>query len=143
MDTGTSRYPRDDIRVSDADRDEVVSELSEHFQSGRITQDEFDERSGLALQARTGADLNALFTDLPPRTAVAVPSVTGGDLEPDGYGSPPAVHHFPLGRVILALVVLSIVTGNVVTIGHAMFGWLIPVVIIAFILLRSAGHRRH
>src|SRR5258708_4151036 len=121
MDTGTSRYPRDDIRVSDADRDAVVSELSEHFQNGRISQDELDERSRQAPQGGTGADRNALFTDLPPRTAAAVTSATGGDLEPDGYDSPPAVRHFPLGRVILALVVLSIVTGNVVTIGHAMF----------------------
>jgi hypothetical protein len=142
MDTGTSRYPRDDIRVSDADRDEVVTELSEHFQSGRITEDEFDDRTSLALQARTGADLNALFTDLPPRAGMATSQAAGSDLMPDSYGTPPAVRHFPLGRFILALVILSIVTSNVSSIGHASFGWLIPVVILAFIFIRSAGHRR-
>ena len=142
MDTGNSRYPRDDIRISDADRDQAVSELSEHFQRGRITQDEFDERSSLAMQARTGADLGPLFTDLPPRPSVAVPSSPWPDPVPGSYSTQPAVRHFPLGRFILALVVLSIISGNVVSIGHVTFGWLIPVIVLAFIFLRSAGHRR-
>jgi hypothetical protein len=141
MDTGNSRYPRDDIRVSDADRDQAVTELSGHFQSGRITQDEFDERSGRALQARTGADLNALFTDLPPRTGLAAAQPAAGDLEPDRYGTPPAVRHFPLGRVIVGVFVLSIIASNIVSAGHASLGWLIPVVILAWVFLRM-GHRR-
>jgi hypothetical protein len=141
MDTGNSRYQRDDIRVSDADRDQAVTELSEHFQSGRITQDEFDERSGLALQARTGADLSALFTDLPPRTDLAPAQPASGDLVPDSYGTPPAVHHFPLGRVIVGVFVLSIIASNIVSVGHASLGWLVPVVILAWVFLRM-GHRR-
>jgi Domain of unknown function (DUF1707) len=62
-------YSAGDLRVSDADRDRAISDLSEHFQSGRLTADEFDERSGQALQARTGKELAALFTDLPPGRA--------------------------------------------------------------------------
>ena len=56
MDNQTGSYSRADIRVSDADRDQAVTELGEHFQAGRLTQEEFDDRSGLALQARTGRD---------------------------------------------------------------------------------------
>ena len=41
-----------------------MSELSEAFQAGRITVDEFEQRSGRALSARTGKDLTDLFTDL-------------------------------------------------------------------------------
>jgi Domain of unknown function (DUF1707) len=64
MDAGPRDYPPDDQRVSDTDRDHAVSELSEAFQAGRITADEFDQRSGRALSARTGKELTDLFTDL-------------------------------------------------------------------------------
>jgi hypothetical protein len=37
------------MRASDADRDAVVSDLSEHFQAGRLTAGELDERTGRAL----------------------------------------------------------------------------------------------
>ncbi len=66
MDPVTPDHSAGDLRVSDADRDRAISDLSEHFQAGRLTADEFDERSGQALQARTGKELAALFTDLPP-----------------------------------------------------------------------------
>ena len=65
MDTPIRSFPRGDLRVSDADRDRAVAELSEHFQTGRLTQEEFEDRSGRALQARTGGELSELFTDLP------------------------------------------------------------------------------
>jgi Domain of unknown function (DUF1707) len=65
MDSAASRYPPGDFRVSDADRDRALSELSVAFQAGRLTSDEFDERSGLALRARTGNDLTVLLADLP------------------------------------------------------------------------------
>jgi hypothetical protein len=52
-------------RVSDADRDRALRELSDAFQAGRITADEFDQRSQQALGARTGQDLTALLADLP------------------------------------------------------------------------------
>ena len=62
-------YPTGDIRVSDADRDRAIAELSEARLAGRITADEFDERSGQAVAARTGAELTALLDDLPPGRA--------------------------------------------------------------------------
>jgi hypothetical protein len=59
--------PRDParLRVSDADRDRVAGELGAHFQAGRLTQDEFDERLGQAINARTQGDLDELLADLP------------------------------------------------------------------------------
>jgi hypothetical protein len=65
MNTGAWDYPDGSLRVSDADRDRALSELSEAFQAGRITADEFEHRSGQALSARTGQELTALLTDLP------------------------------------------------------------------------------
>ena len=38
MTTETSRFPSGEMRASDADRDLAIAELSEHFQTGRLTQ---------------------------------------------------------------------------------------------------------
>jgi Domain of unknown function (DUF1707) len=65
MDTDARGFPPGDLRVSDAERDRALSELSEAYQAGRITADEFDRRSTLALAARTGEELTAPLADLP------------------------------------------------------------------------------
>ncbi len=54
-----------EMRVSDAEREAAAAELREHFASGRLNQDELDERLSSAFAAKNRADLNALFTDLP------------------------------------------------------------------------------
>lgn len=54
-----------EMRVSDAEREAAAAELQEHFASGRLTQDELDERLAAAFTAKTRGDLNALFADLP------------------------------------------------------------------------------
>jgi Domain of unknown function (DUF1707) len=65
MNTTARDYPAGSLRVSDADRDRALSELSEAFQAGRITAGELDQRSGQALSARTGEELAVLVADLP------------------------------------------------------------------------------
>jgi Domain of unknown function (DUF1707) len=70
-------FPPGDMRVSDADRDRAISELSEAFQVGRLTADEFGERSEQALHARTGKELTALLADLPLTGALAPRSTAG------------------------------------------------------------------
>ena len=74
MSTATKGHPSGSLRVSDADRDRAIAELSEHYQAGRLTTEELEDRTGRALQARTTADLAALFTDLPRRQT----PMTGG-----------------------------------------------------------------
>lgn len=53
------------LRVSDADRDAVATELSQHFQDGRLDQAEFDERLTAAMSAKRRSDLDGLLADLP------------------------------------------------------------------------------
>jgi Domain of unknown function (DUF1707) len=65
MDTEGRGFPPGHLRVSDAERDQALSELSEAYQAGRITADEFDWRSTQALIARTGEELSAPLVDLP------------------------------------------------------------------------------
>ncbi len=64
---GDARCPVDSttLRVSDADRDAAISELGEHFQAGRLDPAELEDRTGRALRARIGNDLDQLLADLP------------------------------------------------------------------------------
>ena len=60
-----TEQPGQPIRASDGERDQVVELLQRHFADGRLTQDEFGERAGAALAARTRDQLHALTADLP------------------------------------------------------------------------------
>jgi len=53
------------IRVSDAERQAVVAALSKNATEGRLTLEEFEERTGAAYAAKTYADLEPLLRDLP------------------------------------------------------------------------------
>jgi DUF1707 SHOCT-like domain len=76
-------FPPGDLRVSDAERDLAVSELSRAFQVGRLTTEEFQERSEQAFAARTGNQLAALLADLPVESEKAqVAVVKHDDLAP-------------------------------------------------------------
>lgn len=63
---------RRQIRIGDAERDAAVSTLGDHYASGRLTKDEFDERSTRASAARFEQDLAPLFADLPGGPSGAV-----------------------------------------------------------------------
>jgi hypothetical protein len=53
------------LRASDAEREQVSRQLSEHAAAGRLTPDELDERLNAAYAARTHAELARLLEDLP------------------------------------------------------------------------------
>jgi hypothetical protein len=142
MDTPTGDFQRDAIRVSDAERDQAVAELSEHYQAGRLTLEEFDDRSNLALRARTGSDLTSLFTDLPKGAAAAVRAPASPAFPADDgrrrAGRPVTA------RAIIACVIAVTILGNVAGgIGqhHLDFGWLVPVVVLGFVFLRLSRRR--
>ena len=139
MDAVGNQVAPGDLRVSDADRDRAVSELSEHFQTGRLTQQEFEDRSGRALKARTGRELSELFTDLPH----GLPPV------PASPGTVRRAGRIPVGRVAIACVVAAIIAGNVLSTVHnfghthtVSLGWLVPILIIGFIFRRNVLGRR-
>jgi hypothetical protein len=52
-------------RASDAERDEVVAELRQHLVDGRLTLEDFADRVGTTLAARTHGQLADVVTDLP------------------------------------------------------------------------------
>jgi hypothetical protein len=66
------------MRASGADRDRVVEVLKYAFIQERLAKDEFADRIGQALAARTWADLDALTADIPAgphRAASLVPAM--------------------------------------------------------------------
>ena len=87
------------IKASDADRDAVLSQLSEHFQAGRLTAAEFDDRSGRALEARTLGELSDLLRDLP--SAAAAPE------QPPGR---PVLTPVALAGIVIAIALVAGVT---------------------------------
>jgi hypothetical protein len=55
----------DPIRASDADREVVVATLRDAYTAGRLTLDEFEERTTGAYESKTWGDLRRLTADLP------------------------------------------------------------------------------
>src|SRR6185437_12141119 len=86
--------PSDHIRASDHDRDAVVATLRDAYTQGRLTLEEFQERTAAAYDGRTWGDLRELTTDLP------VQPVLGSDLPPEAQPAaawPPGAQ-FPGGQ---------------------------------------------
>jgi hypothetical protein len=65
LSTSSKPSPGPALRVSDRDREDVVSALRQHAGAGRLDVDELDERLDRAWAARTGAELERLTADLP------------------------------------------------------------------------------
>jgi len=64
-------------RIGDAERERAATALSDHFAAGRIDREEFDVRLTAAYEARTAADLEPLFLDLPGRSTTPTPTPAG------------------------------------------------------------------
>lgn len=64
------------MRASDADREHVVAILREQVGTGRLTLEEFSQRSATAYQSRTIGELDALTGDLPRPAPAPVPAPT-------------------------------------------------------------------
>ena len=71
--TGTPPARADQLRMSDADRDQAAAALGEHYAQGRITTEEHSERLDRIWSARTRAELGPLFADLPAPGPLAPP----------------------------------------------------------------------
>jgi hypothetical protein len=62
------------LRASDSDREAVAQQLRDHYAAGRLTLDEFDERTTTTYAAKTFGDLDGLLVDLPSADVVPVAS---------------------------------------------------------------------
>lgn len=82
---GRRHVPPTEIRVSDAERNSAIDALGEHLSAGRLTIDEYGDRSARVTVARTAGDVAAQFHDLPePHPALPSADGPGASLSPSG-----------------------------------------------------------
>jgi hypothetical protein len=79
--------PSPQLRASDADRDRVLDRLQDALASGMIDMDEFRDRSGQALAARTRRELAVITSDLPASDTPATPAAQDSVIELRGTSS--------------------------------------------------------
>lgn len=123
--------PAAPVRIGDVERDQAVSALGDHFAAGRLTREEFDERSDRAMQARFSTDLEPLFADL-PKPVAAMPPQWG---PPRQAGGPPP---WAYAMWLLPFVLIAAVAGAVMF--HAPF--LLWGLVWVAVILKITGHRR-
>ncbi|WP_026922792.1 DUF1707 SHOCT-like domain-containing protein [Glycomyces arizonensis] len=118
------------LRISNADRDEAVALLKQALDEGRLDLSEFDSRSQAVYEAKTNAELDLIFEDLPvtrdlgrtlERTqAAAQPAAYTGERsaeerEADGqrHGAPAIAHWLIwVGTITMTVYVVSNLTSD-------------------------------
>lgn len=69
------------IRLSDAERNDAINDLARAVGEGRLSMDEFEERSDDIMRAQTKADLVPVFRDIPTQQTNEVKLYSQGDIE--------------------------------------------------------------
>lgn len=115
------RALRSDVRVSDADRQGAIDQLSRHTADGRLTLEEFEARVDEALEAKTHGDLRLALRELPVERPSIRPRYSAGMLRAAA-----------LWTFILVLAVIAI--------GPGVLWWLVP---LAFFRFRGFGFGHH
>jgi uncharacterized membrane protein len=141
------------MRASDQDREQVVEILRGQYTEGRLTLEEFDERTSAAYAGKTWGDLLNLTRDLPVRLRFgSQPALTGAGAQPPQPPRPPHGAPWPLVRVAPFLLFWLIIA--------SMGGWfwggpgdghyhgvfpffpIIPLVVVFLVIRALAGRRR-
>jgi hypothetical protein len=109
-----------EFRIGDAERERAASALADHYAAGRLDHTEYSERLDAIWTARTRADLDVLFADLPRLTAP----------------EPPPRRHGP-GRLPLPIVALLVLVVGALVLTH------LPLVllVLAVALILGLGRR--
>ncbi|MGH3098003.1 MAG: DUF1707 SHOCT-like domain-containing protein [Streptosporangiales bacterium] len=125
---GTRTAGTEGLRASDADREQAVAKLREHFESGHLGYDEFNQRMDTAYKATYAHELQRLLADLPgaqPRTVA--PATSPRPARKTGAGKIIAI----IALVLFAFWGLSWALGLIgahpvlTTIGVAVVVWLV------------------
>jgi hypothetical protein len=122
----------DTLRASDRDREEIAAVLREHYAQGRLTIEEFDQRSTAALAAKTMGDLGPLLADLPEE----------GEPRADAPAWSTARTRWIAvagAAAAVALLVVAVLAGRAV---FAVPGWLVVLVLLRLMRGRSGGAPR-
>jgi uncharacterized protein DUF1707 len=137
--------PTDDaIRASDADREHAVGLLRDGYACGRLTLDEFDERTTAAFASRTWGELRKLTHDLPapgqraplPAAPPAAPQQARGSDDRPSRAVPASD-----GPALMPVLTIALFWLALTFTAHAA-GALIPVVLIVLMAVQMASRVR-
>jgi hypothetical protein len=117
--------PESSLRIGDADRQRAAEALAEHFATGRLDSEEYDERVGRVWLSKTRGELPPLFDDLPGGTPPELrltqppPGATHWVAGPGAFQQPRstlgAVKQRVSGLPVWAIVLLVVLTIAVVS----------------------------
>lgn len=117
-----------DLLVSDAEREQVTDELRGHYEAGRLTLEEFQQRLDEAHAARTSAQLEHVLRQLP---SAALPTVRLRDTR---------WRSLALQYVLVNAIALMIWAASDANIHDFWPKWVLVVTLITF-TRRAFGHR--
>ena len=136
-----------EMRIGDTEREQALAALGEHMSAGRLTIDEYGDRSARVAAARTHGELLELFTDLPapkpgstptPRPAAAPqPPATVPQARVEKRGNAPRIS---MGAIAAASWPVAIAIGLVTEKWQVM---IIPVLLSWFIGSLFSGRGNH
>jgi hypothetical protein len=113
------------MRISNAERNDIADTLSKHFAEGRLDSNEFDERVGRVMNAKTRGDVAGVLDDLPRL----------------GPPDPPPRRRRPLGPWVLALLLLLFVASIAAVPPHVHVPWLLIGIVALLLWHRFRGRR--
>jgi hypothetical protein len=103
--TATSSVPAGDhqqpdtgnLRIGDADREQIAEVLSQHMTEGRLTTDELDDRLGALYRSQTREQARSVLAGLPPLTPSGKRQHEANPVLPDWVSAPePARSRCPI-----------------------------------------------
>jgi hypothetical protein len=139
------------IRASDDDREKVVTVLREAYSEGRLTADEFDERTSAAYAARTWGELRELTADLPVRPLFSLGELGVADDErgeqllppvppaSPGLMRPPPRSGWPFSRLLPVMFIWVVIAASA---GASQLAVALAVVFVAVFGIRIISGRR-
>ncbi|MDA0164324.1 DUF1707 domain-containing protein [Solirubrobacter ginsenosidimutans] len=143
-----------ELRASDAERERVVTFLREHALLGRLTDDELEDRIGLAYASVTVGDLEKLIGDLPRanhpsrRAPAPRPRTAARPSRHRQHGPPPALIGLGIGAllvsgvgvaIVVAIVAVAVALLAVVFAASMVLG---PLLLVALLVI-AIGKRHH
>ncbi|MGV0328574.1 DUF1707 SHOCT-like domain-containing protein [Corynebacterium guaraldiae] len=69
------------MRLSDAERTNAVNDLAQALGEGRLSMDEFEERTDAIMEATTRRELAAVFMDIPTKASTELKIYSQGEME--------------------------------------------------------------
>ena len=139
-----------ELRASDAERERVVAFLREHALLGRLTDDELEDRIGLAYASVTVGDLEKLIGDLPraSRPAPVAHARRHAPARRRQSSPPPALIGLGIGALLISgvgIAALGLIVAVAVALIATVFALSVvlgPILLVALLII-AASKRHH